>query len=82
LGVVEWLEGLGAYLEFVLEEVFLGWHFAVETEESLLIGAEGLFDQDISVMKYESQREELTLISTLLAWCGFILLIAVLMHGG
>lgn len=31
------------YLEFVLEEVFLGWHFAVETEESLLIGAEGLF---------------------------------------
>lgn len=42
LGVVEWLEALGAYLEFVLEEVFLGWHFAVETEESLLIGAEGL----------------------------------------
>lgn len=27
-------------------------------------------------MKFESQREEFTLISTLLAWCGFILLIA------
>lgn len=37
--------GAEAYLEFVLEEVFLGWHFAVETEESLLIGAEGLFNR-------------------------------------
>lgn len=69
------------YLEFVLEEVFLGWHFAVETEESLLIGTEGLFDKHVSMMRARGNlTEKLTLISTLLAWCGFILVIAVLMH--
>lgn len=65
--------GVKAYLEFVLEDVFLGGHFAVETEESLLIGAERLFDRYISIWKSEVKRKTYADIDFVgLVWVHFV----------
>jgi hypothetical protein len=62
----------GTHLELVLEEIFLGGHFAVETQQTLLLWAHRL-GEIVSESSWRLEvRRGLTLISTLFCWWGFM----------